>query len=82
MSNEEKQVFCLFDKNRIIIKLINDSNNPNIKGILYIGQINSSYDFIIECFLIYNNISLMDEHIQKIIKSVGFNDFCEKFLKI
>ena len=23
----------------------------------------------------------MDEHIQKIIKSIGFNDFCEKFLR-
>ena len=75
IDNEEKKVYCSFDKNRIIIKLINDINNPNIKGILYIGQINSSFNFVIECFLLYNNISLMDEHIQKIIKSIGFNVF-------
>ena len=33
IDNEEKQVLCSFDKNSIIIELINDINNPNIKGI-------------------------------------------------
>ena len=79
IKNEEETVLCLFDKNRIIIKLLNNPNSDN-KSVLYIGKINSSFTFEIECFLIYDKAYLMNEHIEKINNSIGFNDFCEEFM--
>ena len=83
LKNETKKVLCSFDKNRIIIKLINTDNlidNPDIKGMLYIGQLNSSFIFEIECLLLYYDVELMNEHIKIIEDSIGFNDFSEQFL--
>ena len=83
LKNETKKVLCTFDKNRIIIKLINTDNlidNPDIKGMLYIGQLNSSFIFEIECLLLYYDVELMNEHIKIIEDSIGFNDFSEQFL--
>ena len=81
IENKAEKVSCLFDKNRILIKLSNSLNIEN-KYEIYIGHINSSLSFEIECFLFYNNNSLMEEHIQKISNSVGFNDFCEEFINL
>ena len=88
IKNEGEKVFCSFDKKRIIIKLINnDIINENIKKdnsdkkcSLYIGQLNSSFIFELECIIIYNSETLMNEHIKIIEDSIGFNDFCEQFL--
>ena len=79
IENKAEKVLCLFDKNRIIIKLNNNLSEDN-KYVLYIGHINSTLSFEIECFLFYNSNSLMEEHIQKITNSIGFNDFCEEFI--
>ena len=83
MKNEAEKVLCLFDKKRIIIKLINDNANVNSEGkyVLYIGKLNSSFTFEVECFLLYDNISLMDEHIEIIQSQSGFNNFYEQFMK-
>ena len=80
LSNQEEKVECLFDKKRVIIQLKN-TQNEDIKGILYIGQLNSSFTFYPEIFFIYDSESKMNEHINKIIKKHGFNDFCEEFMK-
>ena len=83
MKNEAEKVLCLFDKKRIIIKLINDNANINSEGkyVLYIGKLNSTFTFEVECFLLYDNISLMDEHIEIIQSQSGFNNFYEQFMK-
>ena len=81
IKNEAEKVLCLFDKNRIIIRLIKNNLLSDKKCILYIGHLDSSYTFEIECLLLYENISLMEEHIKIIMDSIGFNDFCEQFLK-
>ena len=76
--NETKKVLYSFDKNRIIIKLINTGNlfdNPDIKSMLYIGQLNSSFIFEIECVLLYYNVELMNKHIKIIEDSLSFNAF-------
>ena len=80
IKNEAEKVLCLFDKNRIVIKLIKNNLLSEQKSILYIGHLNTSYVFEIECLLVYENISLMEEHIKIILDSIGFNDFCEQFL--
>ena len=88
LKNEADKVFCSFDKNRIILKLIDNHNiNDNMSGNssdkkykLYIGQLNSSFTFEIECVLQYYSDALMDDHIKIIENSIGFNDFCEQFL--
>ena len=81
VKNGEENVFCLFDKNRVIIKTFNNMNLDD-KPVLYIGKINPIFTFEIECFLIYDNAHLMNEYIQIINNSIGFNDFCEEFMNI
>ena len=80
IGNETEKVWCLFDNNRVIIKL--KDINGDKKYALYIGHINPDFSFEIECFLFYNNKSLMEEHIQKILNLKGFNSFCEDFYKL
>ena len=80
IKNEAEKVLCLLDKNRIIIKLINNSINSDGKYVLYIGKLNSDYIFEIECFLLYDSIDLMEEHIEKVHESIGFDNFCEMFM--
>ena len=80
VKNEAEKVLCLFDQKRIVIKLINNNINTDGKCVLYIGQINASLIFDIECFLLYDNDTLMEEHIQLINDSMGFNNFCENFM--
>ena len=80
IKNEAEKVVCLFDKNRIVIKLIKNNLFQDEKCVLYIGKMNSIFIFEIECFLIYNSNSLMDEHIQIILHSMGFNTFVDQFL--
>ena len=78
--NEEEKINCLFDKSRIIFIPMNNPNKDK-KYYLYIGQIKPSFIFDIECIIIYDSKNLMDEHIQKVINSTGFNDFYEDFSK-
>ena len=68
----------LFDKKRIIVKIENN-HNPDVKVILYIGQLAPSLSFQPECFLLYENSTLMFNHIYGLKE--GLNDFCEKFMK-
>ena len=79
IKNEAEKVLCFFDKNRIVIKLLENNLFSDKKCVLYIGKINTIFIFEIECFLIYNTNSLMDEHIQIILSSMGFNTFVEQF---
>ena len=81
IENEEEKVFCLFDKDRIVIKLNQNNLIEDIKGMLYIVKIIPFFIYRIECFLIYNDIKLMEEHIQKINNSIGFSAFSEQFNK-
>ena len=80
VKNEAEKVLCLFDEKRIVIKLINNNINSDGKFVVYIGQLNSSLFLEIECFLVYDNDTLMEEHIQLINASMGFNNFCENFM--
>ena len=82
IKNDAEKVLCLFEKNRVIIKLINNSINSDGKYFLYIGKLNSDFTFGIECFLLYDNADLMNEHIEKISESIGFNNFCEQFMNL
>ena len=72
----------IYLKKLIIIKLINNSVNSDGKYFLYIGKLNSDFTFGIECFLLYDNADLMNEHIEKISESIGFNNFCEQFMNL
>ena len=83
MKIEVEKIKCLFDKNRIVIRLNNDLNKEN-KYYLYIGKIISAcpFNFEIECIIIYKSINLMNEHIQKVISSQGFNALYEEFSKL
>ena len=81
IENKGEKVCCLFDNNRIIIKFI-DNQNSDKKSKLYIGKLNDQFTFEIECFLLYDNKSLMNEHIQVMLNSKGFNDFCEVFMNL
>ena len=78
MENDAEKVQCLIDKKRIIIKFMNEQNSDKKYYISYIGYINKQFTYEIECFLLYDNQNLMNEHLLK-IKSL--NDFCDEFMK-
>ena len=80
MKNEAEKALCLFDKQRLIIKLNNNNINTDGKYVLYIGHINPSLTFEVECFLLYDSISLMNEHIEILQNQPGFNNFCVQFM--
>ena len=78
IENKEGKAEIIFDKKRIIVK-IEDNQNPGFRTILHIGQLDPSLTFQQECFLLYENSTLMLNH-RNYIKE-GYNDFCEKFMK-
>ena len=80
MKNEAEKALCLFDKKRIVIKLNNNNINSDGKYALYIGHINSSLTFEVDCFLLYDNINLMNEHIEILKNQIGFDNFCVQFM--
>ena len=78
VENKEGKAEIIFDKKRIIVK-IEDNQNPGFRTILHIGQLDPSLTFQQECFLLYENSTLMLNH-RNYLKE-GYNDFCEKFMK-
>ena len=72
--NETEKVECMFDEGTILIKFMNKMEDSNNKYLIYLGKLNGEYIFEPEHFLLYDNISLMNEYINQVIKEKGINN--------
>ena len=72
--NQTEKVECIFDEGRILIKFMNRMKDTGDKYLIYLGKLNEEYIFEPEYFLLYDNISLMNEYINQIIKNKGINN--------
>ena len=69
---------CIFDEEYIIIQFPN--SNLNKKYFIEIGKLdNNNNIFEPEYFLIYEQYNYLNEHVQNIINSGGFKDYCKTF---
>ena len=75
IENETEKVKCIFDKERIMIQLSDKRNDADNKYVIYIGKLNPDFIFEPELFLLYDDISLMSEHVNNIIFPKGINSF-------
>ena len=71
-----EKVECLVDKKYILIKFLNQ--NAENKFLLEIGNLNSEKIFEPEFFLLYDNLTCLNNHVKIMMNLGGFNDFCEK----
>ena len=68
-------VECIFEKNKILIKLENTTEDNKI--IIEVGELNANFVFEPEFFLIYYNINVLKCHIKYLMEEFGLNSYCQ-----
>ena len=81
LEKNNERVQCLFENNKIIIRLKDKTPDTGNKYNIYIGNLNDSYIFEPEIFFLYDvkyNYKV-DDHINFILSYGGFNKYCQQF---
>ena len=75
-----EKVECIFEDELIIIQF----PNPNTEGkyLIEIGKLNNNNLFEPEYFLLYERYNYINEHVQNIIQSGGFKEYCKTFSEL
>ena len=74
--SKAEMVECIFNNKYIVINI----SNPNDKKFtIEVGNTDSNNIFNPEFFFLYDEYKYLCEHVQNIINSGGFNEYCETF---
>ena len=79
-ATKAEKVECIFDGEYIIIQFPNP--NSDKKYLIEIGKLNAYDIFEPEYFLLYEQYNYLNEHVQNIIKSGGFKEYCQTFSEV
>jgi len=75
-----EKVECIFEAELIIIQFPN--KNTEGKYLIEIGELNNNNIFEPEYFLLYDQYNYLNEHVQNIISSYGFKEYCKTFSEL
>ena len=75
-----EKVECIFEAELIIIQFPN--KNTEGKYLIEIGKLNNNNIFEPEYFLLYDQYNYLNEHVQNIISSYGFKEYCKTFSEL